>query len=244
MDRQLEPNEGIMLYQGRPICDACLSPIMSNMSETQLIEAEGDPSSLESRKKKALEILDKCEELYKDWPLTEKEVLASRDDFFNHRPPAVINLTIEQTKELISYRKAILYAYKIKDEPWTTLIDQIRVEERKAAGIQGIAKSVSEKSKKPNHRFSKAKQEKLLKSLNISPEQLELLGKEARIEEFGDILANKKPKEIQIDLKKEGTQVIKNALAEVQGKLNVDLTPKKISRCNVCGKLTCMCLKG
>lgn len=238
LDRQIEePNDAIGLYKKQPICDECLGPIMDNNSNTQIIEYTRDPGSLEARKAKAFEILDKFEELLEGWELYEDEVLLSRDDFFNHRPPAVVNLTPEEIKKRISYRKAVLFSFRIKDEHWTTLIEQIRTKERREQGLINVQKSVKEVTKKS--RAGKDQLQKLAKKLGVSVEQLELLGAQARQEEFKGVVGKKVIEEVKKE--SEVSEVLKDIQKQINTQTTGNYSTPVVKRCERCKKLTCIC---
>jgi len=186
LERGLEPQPSIGLYQGRSICDPCLAPIMDNKNNVQ---EEGIPSegTLEEKKALALKILDSFEELFKNWPLTADETLQAHEDFYNHRPPAVINCSIDELIQLNSRRKGLLYAIRHKDERWSTDIEVLKRSERERANLTGIQKSIKEKKKAPSAISLEAKK-KLAKSMGITLEQLEAMGQQSREAEFGKIL--------------------------------------------------------
>lgn len=242
LDRGLVPNESIMLYQNLPICDPCLAPIMDNLSATQVDQLGGE-TDLEKRKRKAIEVLDKFEELFEDWHLFESEVLESRDDFFNHQAPAVINLTNEQIKALNSRRKAVLYAFRIKDERWTEIIDKIRTEERRKENLVGVTKSIVEKTKKVKSENSLDAKKKLAKAMGISLEALEAMGSNARKSEFEGIVG---PQPINSSWEKKPKESTAGILANLQAQIKSQTTEAKPTipnlvgkRCPICNKFAC-----
>lgn len=240
LDRQVEsPNEAIGQWANLPICDECLGPLMDNLANSQTQTVDSDPNSLPARIERSKGLLIPLEV---NWELTEEEVLKSRDDFFNHHPPAVINLTPEEIKRRISFLKGILFAYRIKAERWATIIESLRAEERQKQGLINVTKSIKEVSKKS--KTSKAQLEKLAKALKMDISTLENVGQQARIEEFGNLPVSG---EKGTKIKTENEYAIKSALTQLQSQLKAENkiveTPKKVVRCQVCGKLTCVCPK-
>lgn len=241
LERGLEPNEAIAEYKNIPICDPCLAPIYENANATQVDQIE--ETDLENRKKRAFEVLDKFEELFDDWYLFENEVLNSRDDFFNHRPPAVINLTNEQIKALNSRRKAVLYAFRIKDEQWTEIIDKIRTEERRKENLVGVTKSIVEKTKKTKGENSLEAKKKLAKAMGITVAQLDAMGSQARQSEFEGIVGAKPEKSKWEKEKRESTSSILSGLqAQVKAQTTETKSPSNplvSKRCPICNKFSC-----
>ncbi len=190
IERQIVPIEDhVGFYKGMPICEKCLGAILSNQENVQadLIKVEGDANSLENRKVLAMKLLDEFEKVFDGFPLTAEEVLSERDLFYNHRAPALINCSTEEIKSMINRRKAVLFAIRIKDEQWSTIIEQLKNEARKNAGLTGIAKSIKEKAKKPSD-FKEAEAKKLAKMLGVSVARIKEMGEEARKTEFAGIL--------------------------------------------------------
>ncbi len=233
IERQLaEPNDAIGLYLDMPICDSCLTPIMANKENIQAdsIAITSDKDSLSERKARALSLLDGFYESFDNFPMTAEEVLSARDDFYNHRAPALINMSVDEIKTIINRRKAVLFAIRIKDEQWSTIIEQLKNEARVTAGLTGVAKSIKEKAKKPSE-FSNEKAKKLAKMLGISVSQLEAMGADARTTEFAGIIGND-TKEKAV----EGNQSAKQSLQNIQSKLSGAESPKA-RRNPVTGKL-------
>lgn len=182
LDRGLEPNEAIGLYNKLPICDPCLGPIMDNKSDAPDTETRRD-ETIEDRKTRALELLDEFEALFERWPLTADETLLSHGDFYNHRPPAIVNCSLEEIQAIYSRRKGILYAIRHKDERWYTDIENLKRKQREQANLTGIAKSTKVYGSKKSPIGDEAKA-KLAKKLGISIAQLDAMGKESREKEF------------------------------------------------------------
>ncbi len=187
LDRGLEPSEAIGLYQKLPICDACLGPLMNNKSDGPDGQKIGD--SLEARREKALRLLDQFEELCSEWPLTADETLLTHADFYNHRPPAIVNCSLDELLAIYSRRKGLLYAIRHKDEKWYTEIEILKRTAREEANLTGILKSKEQKIKAPSA-INLAQKEKLAKSMGISVAELEEMGKASREREFTKIVGN------------------------------------------------------
>jgi len=143
IDRQLEPNEAIGIYEKQPICSVCLDAYMEN----QLLVGNPIPEQTEDKKQLALKLLDAFEELCEKWPLKGEESLINHEDFYNHRPPAIINLSLTEIQEIYSRRQSILFAIKHKDMHWYTKVEEMKRSAREQANLTGLAKSVKEKSK-------------------------------------------------------------------------------------------------
>jgi len=230
LERGLEPNPSIGLYLGRPICDPCLAPIMDNKANSP---DEGKPSelSIEDKKVLALSILDKFEELFENWPLTADETLQAHEDFYNHRPPAVVNCTIEQLTQLNSRRKGLLYAIRHKDERWSTDIEVLKRTAREQANLTGIQKSIKERKKAPSAVSLDAKK-KLAKSMGITLEQLEAMGQQSREAEFGKIIKSTPANPAPIPANTEGSS--RGILSALQSKLKTE-APKVRKRNPITG---------
>ena len=189
LERGLDPGEAVGIYLKRPICDPCLGVIMDNKSDGPDTTKVSDEELLAERKVRALALLDQFEELFDNWPLTADETLLSHSDFYNHKPPAIVNCSLEQIQAIYSRRKGILYAIRHKDERWYTEIEQLRRTARKQANLTGIAKSVKERNKAPSQVSIDAKK-KLAKTLGITIAQLDAMGKQSREEEFKQIVGS------------------------------------------------------
>lgn len=188
LDRGLEPREAIGLYNKLPICDPCLGAIMDNKSDAP-DNSRSEATSLASRKQRALEMLEQFEELAANWPLTAEETLLTHSDFYNHRPPALVNCTLEEIKEIYSRRKGLLYAIRHKDERWYTEIEQAKREAREKANLTGMLKSKEQKVRAPSA-INLAQREKLAKSMGITLAELEAMGKASREREFVAIVGS------------------------------------------------------
>ena len=226
IERQLkEPEDAVGLYKNLPICDKCLGAIMSNMENVQAdsISITSDKDSIESRRALALQMLDSFESVFDNFPLTAEEVLTARDDFYNHRAPALINCTTEQIKTIINRRKAVLYAIRIKDEQWSTIIEQLRNEARREAGLVGVAKSIKEKVKQPSG-YSDDKAKKLAKMMGISVAQLNAMGADARATEFKGIVGAKTVEEADTRTKFQHDKTTRSSLERIQE--NLKSTPQ------------------
>jgi|SRR5215471_423890 len=228
IERQLETiNDAVALYLNQPICEACMSPILANKENVQSdsIAVSYDSNSLDVRLERAKALLDNLETTFENFPISAEEVLSNRDAFYNHRAPALINCTNEQIKELINKRKAVLFAIRIKDERWSTLIEQIKQEERVARGLTGVAKSIKEKIKKPTE-YASDQAKKLAKMLGISVTQLESMGAAARKDEFAGIVG-KENVEKAIESKTSDATTAKQALANIKAKVQGSPVPQK-----------------
>lgn len=187
LERGLESGEVIGLYLGQPICDSCLAPIMENKANIQEEGKEDKSIPIEEKKAIALKLLDRFEVLFEQWPLTADETLQAHEDFYNHRPPAVENCSIEELIQINSRRKGLLYAIRHKDERWSTEIEVLKRTTREQANLTGIQKSIKEKKKTPSA-VSKDAKAKLAKAMGISLAELEAMGQKSREAEFGKVL--------------------------------------------------------
>lgn len=232
LERGLEPNPSVGLYNGRPICDPCLGPIMDNKAVSF---DNGKPSELPLEEKRALafEILDRFEELFENWPLTAEETLQAHEDFYNHRPPSVANCTIEQLIQINNRRKGLLYAIRHKDERWSTDIEVLKRTAREQANLTGIQKSIKERKKAPSAISLEAKK-KLAKSMGITLAELEAMGQQSREAEFGKVINSSpaNPAPIPPQAPKESSRGILGAL---QSKLKSE-SPKSRRRDPITGK--------
>lgn len=187
LDRGLEPSEAIGLYQKLPICDACLGPLMNNKSDAPDEASKGH--ALESRIALALAMLDQFETLAANWPLTADETLLVHADFYNHRPPALVNMTIDEIQSVYSRRKGLLYAIRHKDERWYTEIEVAKRDAREKANLTGMLKSKEQKVKGTGT-TSLAQKEKLAKMMGITVAELDAMGQASREKEFVKIVGN------------------------------------------------------
>ncbi len=195
IDRQINPpNPAEYTYKNLPICDPCLEPIMRN--NENISEAELDilkKLDFENRKQKAIALLDELEAIFNDWPLTADETLTCHSDFYNHKAPAIINMTLEQVLEVYKRRKGLLFAVRHKDEVWSNQIDILKRAAREEANLDGIVKGKKEISKKVKATgYSLASKEKEAKALGISLEQLQAMDRALNAEKFDAMVGQKK----------------------------------------------------
>lgn len=220
LERGLPPNEAIGLYLNRPICDPCLGPIMENKAN---IQEEGVPDNtlaLEDKTAIAIKLLDKLESIFDNWPLTADETLQAHEDFYNHRPPAVENCSVEELVQINSRRKGLLYAIRHKDERWSTEIEILKRTRREEANLTGIQKSIKERKKAPSA-VSKEAKAKLAKAMGMTLEQLEAMGQQSREAEFGKIIKSSPANPAPISASPSSSRGILGAL---QAKLKVEET--------------------
>lgn len=192
LDRGLEPNEAIYSWQGLPICDACLGPLMDNVNDIPLnAPVTLGEHTLDDRKKIAAALLDQLEGLMDNWPLTKEETQKCHEDFYNHRPPAIVNLSLSQAQAIFSRRKGILFAVRHKDERWATDIENLKREQREAANLVGIAASKKETGKRVvSESVQREKNAKVAASIGLTLEQYEATLSAARVARFEMVVEN------------------------------------------------------
>jgi len=192
IDRGLEPHDAIYSWQGQPICDVCLGPLVDNGLEIQTSSSPSGEGEIDPRKIKANEILDQLEILISSWPLTAEETLQCHEDFYNHRPPAIANLTLKQIEEVYSRRKGILFAVRHKGERWATDIENLKRKKREEANLTGIAASKREVSKRvPSDEITREKNRKLAAGIGMTLEQYEAIIIQAKVERFEKVVGAK-----------------------------------------------------
>jgi hypothetical protein len=191
LDRQIEPNEAIGLYKKLPICDACLGTMIDNTNERSEVKPETKTDTLEARIDTALALMDEFERLFSGWPLSADETLLCHENFYNHQPPAVANLSLIELEQINSRRKGFLFAVRHKDERWSVEISNLKRKLREEANLTGLEVSRKEVGKKraPSGE-SKIAKEKLAKALGLSLDQWLAIEAEANKAKF-DILVGK-----------------------------------------------------
>ena len=196
LDRQIpQTKDTVGLYEGNPICEDCLGALL-DIKEAHHFENENvviDKATLEARREKAIELLDELELVYDKWPLTREETLKCHEDFYNHRPPAIVNCSLAELEIIFARRKGILYAVRHKDERWSNEIDKLKRKAREEANLVGILKGKAEITKKITPSGESLKQkEKLAKKLGISLEKLLEIDREIAEEKFGKLVGQHK----------------------------------------------------
>ena len=157
------------------------------------------PETFEARKVRALEVLNELEEIYDKWPLDREETLKCHEDFYNHRPPALVNCSLAEVEQIFSRRKGILYAVRHKDERWSNEIEQLKRAAREEAKLTGLVKSRKEITKKltPTGESKKAK-EKLAASLGLTLEKLLDIEREAALKKFNVMIGQRKDAAVEV----------------------------------------------
>jgi hypothetical protein len=186
MDRGLEPREAIGLYHKLPICDPCLGAIMDNKLAEPDDGIREDPNSLPFRLERAKKVLDKFEEIYAEWPLTAEESMNFHQDFYNHCPPAIVDCSLDQLLVIHSRRKGLLWAMRHKEARWQSDIEIQKQTAREQANLTGMLKSKKEKVKPSALNLEWKK--KQAKSMGITVEQLDAMGKESQEREFAKVV--------------------------------------------------------
>lgn len=216
LERGLEPNEAVYSWQGSPICDVCLGPILDNMNDVNLETPIGLDEDLPTRIQKALLILDELEKLSNAWPLTKEETLKCHEDFYNHRPPAIANLSLTEIESIFSRRKGILFAVRHKDERWANEIDSRKNEERE----RNFLKSKKEVTKKIVKNETQRKQnEKFAQALGLTLEAYEAVILKGKEQKFEEITGVKPTKEV----------VKRSDTGDVLKQLQEDIKAKRVS---------------
>lgn len=246
IERGLQPNEAIGLWQDMPICDDCLKPLIENRNEG-IQPAE---NQVEIEVKNAIEFVEELEKLFEKFPIASEQVLRSHDDFYNHRALANINIPVQELDKIIDQRKSIIFALNRRNEPDVLRLQQIKREERERAGIVGVEKSKREVNKNPSN-IKRAQLEKIAKQLGISLEEMQNWGQEARQKLFAGVLRNEKQ-----DAKPKGeTESTRDILETVKGNVQsrgllgnvaeahkpTQSTVTGTGRCPTCRKFTCVC---
>jgi len=227
LDRQIESSSPIVgLWQEQPICEDCLGALHDKMEAHHSVI---DENSLDARKLKALGLLDQIEKIYEGWPLTREESLKCHEDFYNHRPPAVINCSLAELEIIFARRKGILYAIRHKDERWSNEIDKLKRAAREEANLTGILKSKKEYTKqiKPSGESLKQK-EKLAAKLGISLEKMLQIDREIAEEKFGKMIGQKKDeiKPVVGPILESSSSILKNLQKQVAKKPEISNKPK------------------
>jgi hypothetical protein len=224
IDRQIPQTSALAgLWQGNPICDECLNAIMENKDETHFENPDKiDPNSFEERKRRAFEVLEDLEKIFENWPLTREETLKCHDDFYNHRPPAIVNCTLAEIEEIFSRRKGILYAVRHKDERWSNEIDKLKRAAREEANLTGLGKSKKEVGKKlvPTNEISAQAEAKMAAALGITVEALRVIKATAREKKFEAIVGQTKDqiKEVPTVVRESSSDILKKLQGQVKNK--------------------------
>lgn len=235
IERQISPaNIAKLQYQGLPICEDCLNPLLDNVIDRQEVQLAKEVS--EDRLANALLQFDGLAQISDNWALTREETLTSHEDFYNYNAPAIINLSLQELETLINRRQSILFATKKHIERIQETIDKIKAKEREEKKVRGIEKSLSEVSKKPSS-VKSDQQAKLAKAMGISLEQLKAIGAQARQAEFGDLLQGKVQSTINQPV---GIREILQTVKQ-DSKTSEVKTSSVGKRCNECKKFTCIC---
>lgn len=194
LDRQVEQTADVVgLWQKQPICEQCLEAIMKNQDDYHFDNQGEAEESFIARKARALKLLDDLEEIYEKWPLDREETLSCHEDFYNHKPPALVNCSLAEIEEIYKRRKGLLYAVRHKDEHWSEVIEALKRDERKRHNLEGIEKSRKEVKKKgPISAESIKEKEKIARQLGIPVEKVLEMFQNARVEKFEKLIGQKK----------------------------------------------------
>ena len=225
LERQLEPNEAIGLWQKLPICDACLGPILDNQTDINREFMKDDDN--QARLELAFKLLDQLEEIYDQWPFSADETLSLHEHFYNHKPPAIINCSLKEIEQIYQRRKGILFTVRHKDERWATDIDNLKRSLREEANLTGIQTSRKEKGKVVSLSGVKKQQlEKLAKQLGVSVELLLQQGAKKKQEEFEELVGTKELPKFELEPSKES---VKSVLDNLKTKTQAKSEPLKIN---------------
>lgn len=226
LDRGLEPREAIGLWQDLPICDACLGPLMDNVNAINLDTPIGEEKR-DERIEHAKGILDKLEELMNEWPLTAEETLKCHEDFYNHRPPAIVNLKLSEIQAIYSRRKGILFAVRHKDERWATDIESLKRTKREEANLTGIAASKKEIVKKVvSDEVQREKNRKIAASVGLTLEQYEATIIDARKTRFELVVGNEGSKNVPFVKTTPTGEILEDLKAKVKERQKSDVKPR------------------
>jgi hypothetical protein len=121
---------------------------------------------------------------FTDYLLNSDDILKHRDEFFNHHHSAIVNLSLEEIHERLEHYKRILFTVRICAEDCQSLIDKVRREAKLKQGLEDKNfdhKKPTTKTAAAGIKLSKEQKLKqsMAKTLGISVEQLEALGKTA-----------------------------------------------------------------
>lgn len=230
------PNEAVGLWQDKPICNACLMPLLNNAYP----ELQQPDVKLISNEDKAKEILTKVDELLTDWPMKAEEVLNTREDFFIWHAPAIINIPYEQLEQIIERRKSFLFAARVMLEHEVDYIEKVKKETRIANGIIGESTSVKEFTKvKKSPKGSKEERVKanIAAALGITVAQLDENAKKVKLAELEAITGRKFTNEelgptIQDNTStKDVLKDLQDKVKEVKSEVISKIGPKTCFRC-------------